>query len=86
MTKEQIRDKLILMIRAKWNIDPAKEISEQSSFTKDLGADSLEQAELLMDIEDEFGVSVPTEAESEIKTVGDAAAKIEALLKDEETA
>ncbi len=54
----------------------ADEITEDSVFT-DLGLDSLDMAEMLMDADDEFGVTLETDAE--MNTVGKLVAKIEAL-------
>lgn len=48
------------------------QITRQSSFTTDLGADSLDQVELVMELEEEFGVTIPDEAAEKIATVGDA--------------
>jgi acyl carrier protein len=53
-----------------------EEVTEQSSFQEDLGADSLDVVELVMAFEDEFGIDIPDEEVGEIKTVGDAVAYI----------
>ncbi len=47
-------------------------ITEQSRFKEDLDADSLDLYELVMELEDRYGVSVPEEDAARIKTVGDA--------------
>ncbi|MCC8035323.1 MAG: acyl carrier protein, partial [Rikenellaceae bacterium] len=47
-------------------------------FTNDLGADSLDTVELIMDFEKEFGISIPDEDAEKIGTVGDAVSYIEA--------
>lgn len=49
-----------------------EEVTEASSFTEDLGADSLDVVELVMAFEDEFGIDIPDEEVNEIKTVGNA--------------
>jgi len=49
-----------------------EEVSEPSSFTDDLGADSLDVVELVMAFEDEFTIDIPDEEVGEIKTVGHA--------------
>src|SRR5688500_16943636 len=49
-----------------------EEVVEGASFTEDLGADSLDVVELVMALEDEFGIDIPDEEVGNIKTVGDA--------------
>jgi acyl carrier protein len=49
----------------------AEEVTVAASFTEDLGADSLDVVELVMAFEDEFGIEIPDEDVSEIKTIGD---------------
>ena len=57
------------------------EVTNEASFTNDLGADSLDTVELIMEFEKEFGVSIPDEEAQKISTVGDAIAHVEALKK-----
>ena len=57
------------------------EVTNEASFTNDLGADSLDTVELIMEFEKEFGVSIPDEEAQKISTVGDAIAHVEALQK-----
>jgi acyl carrier protein len=54
------------------------EVTSEASITEDLGADSLDQVELVMAFETEFGIDIPDEKAEKIKTVGDAVAKIDA--------
>ena len=55
------------------NLDlQADKVKENASFIADLGADSLDTVELVMDFEEEFGVEIPDEAAETILTVGDA--------------
>lgn len=54
-----------------------EEVTETASFQEDLGADSLDVVELVMALEDEFGIDIPDEEVGEIKTVGDAVTYIE---------
>ena len=54
-----------------------EDISEQTSFITDLGADSLDQVELIMELEDGFDVNIPDEDAEKIGTIGDAIKYIE---------
>ncbi len=54
------------------------EVTMEASITEDLGADSLDQVELVMAFETEFSIDIPDEEAEKIKTVGDAVAKIDA--------
>jgi acyl carrier protein len=54
------------------------EVTTEASITEDLGADSLDQVELVMAFETEFGIDIPDEEAEKIKSVGDAVAKIDA--------
>ncbi len=56
----------------------ANEVTVEASFSDDLGADSLDLFELVMSIEDTFGVTIPNEELANIKTVKDALDYIEA--------
>jgi acyl carrier protein len=53
------------------------EVTPTASFTNDLGADSLDTVELIMEFEKEFGITIPDDAAEKISTVGDAIAYIE---------
>ena len=57
------------------------EVTPTASFTNDLGADSLDTVELIMDFEKEFGISIPDDQAEKISTVGDAITYIEANAK-----
>jgi acyl carrier protein len=58
-----------------------KEVTPQASFTNDLGADSLDTVELIMDFEKEFNIAIPDEQAEKINTVGEAISYIEANVK-----
>ncbi len=60
------------------DIDASK-ITPDSKFVEDLGADSLDVLEIVMEIESEFGIKIPTEATENIVTAGDA---FEAIKKE----
>ena len=54
------------------------EVKPEATFAQDLGADSLDTVELIMEFEKEFGLQIPDDQAEEIATVGDAIAYIEA--------
>lgn len=54
------------------------EVTPEASFTNDLGADSLDTVELIMELEKEFDISIPDEQAEKIQTVGQAIEYIEA--------
>ena len=57
------------------------EVKPEASFTNDLGADSLDTVELIMEFEKEFGISIPDDKAETIQTVGDAIKYIEENAK-----
>ncbi|HIT81294.1 MAG TPA: acyl carrier protein [Candidatus Caccoplasma merdavium] len=57
------------------------EVTNEASFTNDLGADSLDTVELIMEFEKEFDVTIPDDQAEKITTVGDAVSYIEANAK-----
>jgi acyl carrier protein len=57
------------------------QVTPEASFTNDLGADSLDTVELIMELEKEFDLSIPDEEAEKIVTVGDAIAFIENAKK-----
>lgn len=63
-------EKLAAVIREQLNLEDV-EITEKSNFKDDLGADSLDLFELVMSLEEEFGVEIPSEDLEKISTVGD---------------
>ena len=58
-----------------------KEVTPTASFTNDLGADSLDTVELIMEFEKEFNIAIPDDQAEKIATVGDAIAYIETNAK-----
>ncbi|GAL86578.1 acyl carrier protein [Sporocytophaga myxococcoides] len=57
------------------------EVTPEASFTNDLGADSLDTVELIMEFEKEFNISIPDEQAENISTVGQAVAYLEQNVK-----
>lgn len=76
----EIASRVKAIIVDKLGVDE-NEVTETSSFTTDLGADSLDTVELIMEFEKEFGITIPDEKAETIQTVGDAVAFIEAAEK-----
>ena len=72
ITSEKIKELI-----AKQLNKPVAEITDDKEVVKDLGADSLDVMEMLMNLEEEFGVTVPEEDAVNIKTVGDIVRLIE---------
>ena len=68
---EEIAAKVKAIIVDKLGVDE-NEVTENASFTNDLGAESLDTVELIMEFEKEFSVSIPDTESENIKTVGDA--------------
>ncbi|MDR2841226.1 MAG: acyl carrier protein [Paludibacter sp.] len=74
----EVAVKVKAIIVDKLGVDEA-DVTAAASFTNDLGADSLDTVELIMEFEKEFGISIPDEEAEKIATVGDAVGHIEAL-------
>ena len=72
----EIATKVKAIIVDKLGVDE-KEVTMEASFTNDLGADSLDTVELIMDLEKEFDITIPDEDAEKIVTVGDAVNYIE---------
>lgn len=70
-------EKIKEMVAENLGVDEST-ITETSSFKEDLGADSLDLFELVMALEEEFGVEIPTEDLEQIATVGDVIKYVEA--------
>ena len=72
MSMERVKE----IIVEKLGVDEA-EVTEEASFTNDLGADSLDTVELIMQFEKEFNISIPDDQAEKIATVGEAIEYIE---------
>ena len=73
----EIQEKVVKIIVDKLGVKET-EVTPEATFTGDLGADSLDTVELVMEFEKEFGVQVEDEAAEKFQTVGDVVAYIEA--------
>ncbi len=76
----EIADKVKAIIVDKLSVEE-NEVTPAAEFTKDLGADSLDTVELIMEFEKQFDLKIPDEEAEKITTVGDAIAYIEANKK-----
>ena len=74
-----VLERVKTVVEDKLKVDPS-EISTESNFIDDLGADSLDVVDLVIGFEDEFDIQIPEEDSEKIKTVGDAVAYIESKL------
>ena len=66
-----VHSKVVSIIVDKLGVEES-EVTIEASFTNDLGADSLDTVELIMEFEKEFNLSIPDEEAEKIETVGDA--------------
>ena len=71
MTRDEVMTKVRQHLAEELEIDPGR-IEAQTRFKEDLDADSLDLYELVMELEDGYGIRVPEEEAVRIKTVGDA--------------
>ncbi len=76
----EIFDKIKPIIAERLSIDESK-ITEKSSFIEDLGADSLDTVELIMQLEEAFDIQIPDEDAEKLTTVGDVIKYIETHAK-----
>ena len=76
-----IAERVQKIIVDKLGVDES-EVTPEASFTNDLGADSLDTVELIMEFEKEFDTSIPDEQAENIQTVGQAVSYLETATKD----
>lgn len=81
----EIADRVREIIAEQLMVD-LEEVTEEAFFVNDLGADSLDTVELIMEFEDEFGIEIPDEDAEGIQTVGEAIAYIESRVQEKENA
>lgn len=79
MANEDVASKVKAIIADKLGVEES-EVTPEASFTNDLGADSLDTVELIMEFEKDFNITIPEEESTKIVTVGDAIAHIEAAV------
>ncbi|MCU0318297.1 MAG: acyl carrier protein [Amoebophilaceae bacterium] len=75
-----ITSRITTIIVDKLGVD-ASAVRPEADFSNDLGADSLDKVEVIMDVETEFGISIPDEEAEKLQTVGEAIAYLEKHLQ-----
>ncbi len=71
-----IQERVIDIVASQLGVDKEK-VAPETSFVNDLGADSLDTVELVMELEEEFDINIPDDAAEKIETVGQAIKYIE---------
>ena len=66
-----VEERVIEIVASQLGVDKEK-VSRESSFVNDLGADSLDMVELVMELEEEFDIDIPEDSADKIETVGQA--------------
>lgn len=80
MAVENIEAEVKKIIEEKLGVN-AEQITDQASFIDDLGADSLDQVELVMDFEDKFEIDIPDEDAEKMRTVGEAVSYLKGRIE-----
>jgi acyl carrier protein len=80
LNMSNIAERVNKIIIDKLGVDES-EVTTEASFTNDLGADSLDTVELIMEFEKEFDISIPDEQAENIQTVGQAVSYLESQIK-----
>jgi acyl carrier protein len=84
MTREEVLARIREHLAAELEVDPGR-IGESTRFREDLEADSLDLVELVVELEDNYGVRIPDEQAAKILTVGQAADYVAAHAAEIET-
>lgn len=80
MAESQIAERVIQIVVDKLGVEQS-EVTNEASFATDLGADSLDTVELIMEFEKEFGIQIPEEQAEKIATVGDVITYLEKTVQ-----
>ena len=71
MAEDEVADRVVTIVSQQLDVEKEK-VKPETSFINDLGADSLDIVELVMELEEEFDMSIPDEDAEKIRTVGEA--------------
>ena len=75
-----VQERVIDIVAEQLGVDKEK-VTPETSFVNDLGADSLDTVELVMELEDEFDLTIPDDQAEKLKTVGEAIEYIKSQLE-----
>ncbi|MGL4419301.1 MAG: acyl carrier protein [Gemmataceae bacterium] len=81
MTDEQIRQRVIDIVCEQLAVSK-DQVTDSTRFIEDIGADSLDIVELVMELEEEFDIQIPDDQAEKIKTVGEAVEHIKVAVKN----
>jgi acyl carrier protein len=81
VSDEQIRQRVIDIVCEHLAVNK-DQVTDNTSFIEDIGADSLDIVELVMELEEEFDIQIPDDQAEKIKTVGEAVEFIKAAIKN----
>ena len=81
LTRDEIRAKIKSIVTEGLGVSE-DQVTDDAQFSQDLGADSLDQVELVMALEEEFGSDIPDEVAETLTTVGDAIKYIESKSQE----
>lgn len=84
MSDEQIRQRVIDIVCEHLAVNK-DQVTDNTSFIEDIGADSLDIVELVMELEEEFDIQIPDDQAEKIKTVGEAVEYIKTAVKNKGT-
>lgn len=79
MKKEDVLKRINTIVISQLSVEPTQ-VHPHANFTEDLGADSLDIVELILSLEEEFGIEIPDEVASDISTIEEAATIISKKL------
>ena len=76
-SRDEVFERIKEVLSERLSVEEA-DITEEANFQEDLDADSLDLVEMIMELEDQFGIKIPDEDAQKIRTVGDALTYVEA--------